>query len=271
MNLWRLIAHHESSKEAAAEMVRRNVLAVGWSDIGDLSSSRPGSAREISKMIAPAHPAAENAQLGGPSLWNLYARVSVGDFVIVNAMGRRLHVFEVAGGYFYADDADAVLGYRHQREAYLTDIDPETLWKSGAGPIAKGQNVRWTLVGCFISKEAEEKLHFEGERYEIRTTSIERSRHAREACIAHYRALCFVCGFDFKAVYGSHGEGYIHVHHREDLAQSKGRHEVDPVRDLVPLCPNCHAMVHWKRKVAMAVDDLKELMRRRVGGQVRSE
>lgn len=55
---------------------------------------------------------------------------------------------------------------------------------------------------------------------------------------------CFVHDFDFESVYGLRGRGFIHVHHLNSLALSDGKRAVDPEQDLIPPCPNCHAMVH---------------------------
>jgi 5-methylcytosine-specific restriction protein A len=64
-----------------------------------------------------------------------------------------------------------------------------------------------------------------------------------------------VCSFDFRKTYGELGDGYIHVHHRTDLSKRDGEYEVDPIRDLVPLCPNCHAMIH-RRSTSISVEEL---------------
>jgi predicted HNH restriction endonuclease len=34
------------------------------------------------------------------------------------------------------------------------------------------------------------------------------------------------------------------VHHLNPISQTEGEHEVDPVNDLIPLCSNCHSMIH---------------------------
>ena len=66
----------------------------------------------------------------------------------------------------------------------------------------------------------------------------------RAACIAAHGSVCKVCGFDFGEVYGPLGQGYIEVHHRLPVSQMGAGYIVNPVRDLVPLCSNCHAAVH---------------------------
>lgn len=72
----------------------------------------------------------------------------------------------------------------------------------------------------------------------------ERSAEARLACIEAQGSLCAICGIDFSAVYGEEFAGLIHVHHLVRLADRRGAAQVDPVRDLLPVCPNCHAVIH---------------------------
>lgn len=81
-------------------------------------------------------------------------------------------------------------------------------------------------------------------------TGYERNREAREACIRYFRSLhhghivCECCGFDFEKAYGEMGKDFIEVHHRNPISQSGGEHAIDPKKDLVPLCSNCHSMIH---------------------------
>lgn len=253
--IWRLITHHQSPQAAFDRMVATNVIAVGWSGVGDLREMQPDDASAITRSLPSAYPDLKNAHLGGPSLWNLYREMKEGDLVIAGGGGARFGVFEVLGDYYYAG-AEDILDYRHQRAAVLTAIDPEELWAAVKGAVAQDHNVRWTLALCRGSEIARRVVYREGERYEIRSTAIERSPAARKACLDHYGCACWVCRFDFGAIYGPLGAGYIHVHHRNDLSLSQGAYEIDPVRDLVPLCPNCHAMVHME-KPAMSPEQLK--------------
>lgn len=66
----------------------------------------------------------------------------------------------------------------------------------------------------------------------------------RHACRDYYGSECFVCGFDFFNVYGPVAEGFIHVHHLNPFAKRKGKRLTDAVKDLRPICPNCHAVIH---------------------------
>lgn len=97
----------------------------------------------------------------------------------------------------------------------------------------------------------------EGATKTIFVNAYERNPKARAKCIEHYGYKCSVCGFDFKKVYGDIGENFIHVHHEVPLSEIKQKYCVDPIKDLKPLCPNCHAMIH-RHKPAIKIEDLME-------------
>ena len=86
--------------------------------------------------------------------------------------------------------------------------------------------------------------HVEGTARRVLVNRYERDPRAREACIRHHGARCAVCGFDFGERYGDIGQGFIHVHHSRPLSRAGGQYRVNPKRDLVPVCPNCHEMLH---------------------------
>lgn len=73
---------------------------------------------------------------------------------------------------------------------------------------------------------------------------VERNRAARQACLDHWGVACVVCDMTFAERYGIEGTVGIQVHHLHPLADRRGEHTVDPKRDLRPVCPNCHAVLH---------------------------
>ena len=99
----------------------------------------------------------------------------------------------------------------------------------------------------------------EGKTKTVLVNSYERNTVARQKCIEHYGVVCQVCGFDFEKIYGSIGKGFIHVHHKVDIATIGNEYSIDPINDLIPVCPNCHSMLH-KKKPAYLVDELKQMM-----------
>lgn len=107
----------------------------------------------------------------------------------------------------------------------------------------------------------ESATYVEGASKKIWVNSYERNPQARQRCIQHYGARCVVCGFSFREVYGEIGDGFIHIHHLRELSEVNEEYEVDPLRDLVPVCPNCHAMIH-RRKPAYTIEEIKEFIRR---------
>lgn len=84
----------------------------------------------------------------------------------------------------------------------------------------------------------------EGAVRSITVNAYERNPQARRQCINAHGTTCCICGFNFGAVYGMVADGYIHVHHIRPLSEVNGEYVVDPVKDLRPVCPNCHAVLH---------------------------
>lgn len=84
----------------------------------------------------------------------------------------------------------------------------------------------------------------EGKHITKETTVIQRNQSARKKCIEHYGCKCAACGIVMKDVYGEIGENFIEVHHLNPIHLFDDQHVVDYKEDLIPLCPNCHAMIH---------------------------
>lgn len=101
----------------------------------------------------------------------------------------------------------------------------------------------------------------EGDEKLVVLTKYERNAKARRACIEKWGYGCVVCGFDFEARYGDLGKGYVMVHHLLDLAMCGGEYVVDPINDLRPVCPNCHAMLHRAGRPAMEIKKLRARLR----------
>ncbi len=100
----------------------------------------------------------------------------------------------------------------------------------------------------------------EGAVRNIAVNAYERNPIARRQCIEHYGTSCYICGFNFEAVYGKAASGYIHVHHLRQLSDIGNEYVVDPIADLRPVCPNCHAVVHC-RIPAYSLEEMRTLFR----------
>lgn len=105
----------------------------------------------------------------------------------------------------------------------------------------------------------EDQQYFEGLALATAVNRYERSPEARAACISHYGCVCQVCRADFGKRYGELGFGFIHVHHVVPISSIDSEYLVDPVTDLVPVCPNCHAMLH-RHNPPLSIERLRALL-----------
>lgn len=99
----------------------------------------------------------------------------------------------------------------------------------------------------------------EGECRQVLVNAYERNPEARRRCIVAHGTTCCVCGFAFGAAYGNVAEDYIHIHHLRPLSVLPGEYVIDPIRDLRPVCPNCHAVLHM-RKPPFCIEDIKRMI-----------
>lgn len=84
----------------------------------------------------------------------------------------------------------------------------------------------------------------EGAKSRVEVNRYERSRFNRALCISIHGSDCAACGLSMSSVYGDLGKDYIHVHHMTPVSKMGEGYVINPATDLVPLCPNCHAIVH---------------------------
>ncbi len=104
--------------------------------------------------------------------------------------------------------------------------------------------------------EIEDEDLFEGTKKQIMVNAYERSSQARKECIYKYGYKCVICNFDFEEIYGEIGQNFIHVHHVKPLSEIDAQYKINPIEDLRPVCPNCHAMLH-KRKPAYCIEEIQ--------------
>ena len=140
-------------------------------------------------------------------------------------------------------------------------------------PTRVGRNT-WRAVSMLnadvFPKERRIGHHVEGALVSIQVNRYERSREARDDCFRAHGFHCSVCLFDFSVYYGEIGNGCIHVHHLVPLAEISATYEVDPVKDLRPVCPNCHYMIH-RRDPPYSIDEIKTIVLRTRQASTRRE
>lgn len=98
----------------------------------------------------------------------------------------------------------------------------------------------------------------EGTVRRVSVNSYERDPRNKRLAIRLHGTACFGCKKEMSATYGEIAQGYIHIHHLIPLSELGAPRAPDP-RDLVPLCPNCHAVVHL-RKPPLTVTELRQLI-----------
>lgn len=110
-----------------------------------------------------------------------------------------------------------------------------------------------------LPEEVGSNLLPEGGVKKISVNKYERNPLARRLCIQHYGCKCQVCDFDFQKRYGEFGRDFIHVHHVALLSSKSASYLLDPIKDLVPVCPNCHAMIH-RKSTPLTIEELRNMI-----------
>lgn len=106
----------------------------------------------------------------------------------------------------------------------------------------------------FVNRTEGNAQYYYGRRFE-------RDSKNRKKAIEVHGCFCNVCGFDFEKVYGDRGKGFIEVHHIKPLNNYDGREvEINPATDLIPLCSNCHSMIHRRIDNVLSIDELKKIL-----------
>lgn len=117
----------------------------------------------------------------------------------------------------------------------------------------------WKFESEIFPDEITATALYEGAVSQVLVNAYERNPVARQKCIEWYGTSCCVCGFNFGKVFGELGQGFIHIHHVLPLSEIGEEYEVNPVRDLRPVCPNCHAMIH-RHSTPLTIEQLKAVL-----------
>ena len=112
------------------------------------------------------------------------------------------------------------------------------------------EDTEW-VVGEDLGKE-------EGAIFSEIVKKYERSRYNRALCLKFYGFMCRGCGDELEEKYGPIGTDVIHVHHIVPVSQMGNSYQLNPIKDLVPLCPNCHNIVH-RVNPPLELNDLRTL------------
>lgn len=144
----------------------------------------------------------------------------------------------------------------HERakiKEFIPELHDRKLSKSGDAWYALDENLQPSLFpdeeGLIVTTETDNGKYIEGAVIQTTVNAYERSAAARKKCIEHYGCSCVICDLNFEQLYGDLGKGFIHVHHIVPLSEINSEYELDPIKDLIPVCPNCHAMIHQTKPI----------------------
>ncbi|WP_080237657.1 hypothetical protein [Spirosoma rigui] len=149
MNIWRLISFHEEhlKSQITSNFIAAGRIAIGWGHIGSLDAF--DSKERIGKEIRTVYPNSKNSNIGGPSLWHMYANIQIGDLIIIDAQKNWDKVVEVTSDYEWSNAQPNIAGfpdYFHQRSIKpRPDIDASQLLKIVGTRPAPGQSPQLVL------------------------------------------------------------------------------------------------------------------------------
>ena len=112
-----------------------------------------------------------------------------------------------------------------------------------------------------LDEEAVPDLFSEGGRTAVVVNRYERDPQAREICLSHHSLHCSVCDMSFAERYGETMKDFIHVHHLIPLSDIGTEYQVNPIADLRPVCPNCHAVSH-REAPPLSIEQARALLSR---------
>lgn len=130
--------------------------------------------------------------------------------------------------------------------------------------IEKSQKLKEVIINDIDSEQAEEEsYHKDGAIKEYYGKRYERNPENRKKAIEIHGLSCVACDFNFEEVYGERGKDFIEVHHVKPLSTVSGEVTIDPKEDLVPVCSNCHRMIHRRKDNVLTVEELRFLVNHR--------
>ncbi|MBD1916733.1 MULTISPECIES: HNH endonuclease [Cyanophyceae] len=157
-------------------------------------------------------------------------------------------------------DSENAIGSFAQNVSKPTRKEKERIsnWINQNRPNQSKKQQIWYLVEDYIAfpGEIESKDYYEGAVRKVFVNAYERDPEARKKCIDYHGLSCKVCNFNFGEEFGDLGRDFINVHHLKPLSEVGGEYQVDPIRDLLPVCPNCHAMFH-RKEPALSIEEVK--------------
>jgi len=166
------------------------------------------------------------------------------------------------GTEYFLGFLDAIAELNYNIDLVLHSTEKWKLNKKRSKAINEWLKTHYRKNKIVYPDEIEDNTFFEGAKKQITINAYERNTQAREECILEYGNKCVICNFDFEKVYGEIGKNFIHVHHIKPLSEIKKEYKINPIQDLRPVCPNCHAMLH-KKVPAYSIEEIINLVNKK--------
>ena len=163
---------------------------------------------------------------------------------------RRLHIYDEYDNAHYEDLVNQCI-------KDIQDCDKWHILTSYLGLDIKGIS---RSLDPIVKQEQKEAI--EGARIQITATAYERNPENRAKCLQKWGTTCQICGFDAAVIYGKEFADMIHVHHKEPLGMVGEAHAIDPEKDLIPVCPNCHMILHAKKDGVYTPEEVEAMIKR---------
>jgi 5-methylcytosine-specific restriction enzyme A len=126
---------------------------------------------------------------------------------------------------------------------------------------AKKSRLYENVISDIEAQEIEEGNRMEGSKKSYFVNKYERDPKNRKEAIEIHGLNCSVCDFNFEDVYGERGRDFIEIHHIKPLSTLQEEVVINPATDLVPLCANCHRMIHRRKAEILTIEELKLLIK----------
>lgn len=259
------------------ECRRLGIAAIQYDPLNDIDLSllEEGGSKEVWSKLQSTQKR---------SVKRLVYEIEPGDEIVVKEGPKIVGRGVVTGPYHFAAASQIAepsgVTWQHHRPVDWEHDFPEITIKVGSNqmfvvdPLIGNDMVRielalqligWVGEVPFVSPDevSPNSDEFEGAARLAWVNRYERSVKLRGQCIAAQGTICVICGFNFGAVYGPVADGYIHVHHIQQLSIVGKIHCVNPLTDLRPVCPNCHAVLH-RRTPPFSIEEVAGFIKMRV-------
>jgi hypothetical protein len=145
----------------------------------------------------------------------------------------------------------------------LIDVEQEEFRKNGHKKILNPfVDERDKIIDEIVERE---KWFLEGGMTIKTHMAYERNRKAIEEAKndmlrENKKLFCKICGFSFEDKYGKLGRGIIDIHHIKPVSELINQTKIS-TSDLIPLCPNCHRIIHSQHPF-LSIKDVRNSLKK---------